>query len=50
MRLVLSKLLWNFDLELADNSDAWWMKHQQQTSMFWDQLPLMVKLYPQDRD
>jgi cytochrome P450 len=44
IRLVLAKLLWNFDLELVDNSDDWWL--QQDTFIVWKRNPLIVKLYP----
>lgn len=41
MRVILSKLLLNFDLELVDNSDTWL---DQNTYLVWEQGPLMVNL------
>lgn len=42
MRLVLSKLLWNFDFELDDRSKDW-TKHQK-VYILWDKLPLWIKV------
>ena len=32
MRLVLAKLLWNFDLELQSESEKWFPRHLEQPS------------------
>ncbi|KAA6416221.1 MAG: Cytochrome E- group I [Lasallia pustulata] len=41
IRLVLSKLLWNFDLELCDESRNW---VHQEVYIIWDKPALMVRL------
>jgi len=33
MRLVLAKLLWNFDLELQPESEKWFPRHLEQLSI-----------------
>ncbi|KAK6077404.1 cytochrome P450 [Seiridium cupressi] len=43
MRLILTRVLWNFDLELMSESDSW---NQQNIFIFWDKGPLRVKLTP----
>ncbi|KAF2185987.1 cytochrome P450 [Zopfia rhizophila CBS 207.26] len=43
MRLILARLLYSFDITLADKKDRWdW--GQQQTFIFWDKKPLKVIL------
>jgi len=44
MRLTMSKLLFNFDLELAEPELDWWNK--QDTHLVWSKIPLMIQLYP----
>lgn len=46
MRLVLAKLFWNFDFELADNSNKW--LDEQKTYLVWEKTPLMVNLRPRN--
>ncbi|GME25720.1 Averantin hydroxylase [Neofusicoccum parvum] len=46
MRLMLAKLFWNFDFELADNSNKW--LDEQKTYLVWEKTPLMVNLRPRD--
>lgn len=41
MRLILTKLLYNFDLELCPESQDW---ANQKTFSLWEKHPLMVKL------
>ncbi|KAF2478053.1 cytochrome P450 monooxygenase-like protein [Lindgomyces ingoldianus] len=41
MRLILTKVLWNFDLELVDRERDWF---DQKVFTLWDKPPLMVKL------
>ncbi|KAJ9622840.1 hypothetical protein H2204_011449 [Knufia peltigerae] len=41
MRLILARMLWNFDLELMPNSGRW---NEQKILSFWDKGPLDVKL------
>ncbi|GME37259.1 Cytochrome P450 monooxygenase alt3 [Neofusicoccum parvum] len=43
MRMVLAKLLLNFDFELLPGQDDWWDK--QGTYLVWEKLPLMVNLH-----
>jgi hypothetical protein len=42
MRLILSKVLFNFDLELQPESRSWIA--QQKVYILWEKAPLMVKL------
>lgn len=44
MRLTLTKLLWNFDFELDDDSDRW--MQEQKVYLVWEKTPLLVKLRP----
>lgn len=39
--LVLAKLLWNFDLQLGQDSSNW---DNHRAYLIWDKDPLMVKL------
>jgi cytochrome P450 len=41
MRTILSRLVWNFDMELVDPSKVW---ENQKTFVLWDKPSLMVKL------
>ncbi|KAI9042828.1 cytochrome P450 [Aspergillus affinis] len=43
MRVILARVLWNFDLELQAESLHW---NQQKTYTLWEKLPLMCKLIP----
>ncbi|KAF4539586.1 Benzoate 4-monooxygenase cytochrome p450 protein [Lasiodiplodia theobromae] len=43
MRLILAKLLWNFDMELAEPLSTGWAESQK-TYILWDKPPLMVRL------
>lgn len=43
LRLVLARMLWNFDLELSPESIGW---EKQRVYTLWDKGPLMVKLTP----
>lgn len=43
MRVILARMLWNFDLELAPESEGW---EKQKVFTLWDKGPLMVKLSP----
>lgn len=44
MRLILARVLWNFDLRLADDSQTW--LEEQKTYTGWDKGPLNVYLTP----
>ncbi|KAL4894556.1 cytochrome P450 [Aspergillus ambiguus] len=41
MRVILARVLWNFDLELASESDGW---DKQKVYTLWDKGPLMVRI------
>ena len=41
MRLILARVLWNFDLELCDESKEW---YQQKAYIPWEKPPLMCRL------
>lgn len=41
MRLVLASMIWNFDLELCEESESWL---DQKVYILWVKGPLMVKL------
>ncbi|KAL3421832.1 hypothetical protein PVAG01_05988 [Phlyctema vagabunda] len=43
MRLILTRVLWNFDLELCEVSKDW---SQQKMYTLWEKPPLMVRLVP----
>lgn len=42
MRLILARLLWNFDFELAPGSEGW--EEAQPATIIWQKSPLMVTL------
>lgn len=44
LRLVLCKLLWHFDLRLAEASDNPRWVQDQKTALIWEKLPLWVEL------
>lgn len=41
MRLILAKVLWNFDLKLTEESQDW--AESQRTFALWEKPPLMVE-------
>ena len=41
MRLILARVLWNFDLELCDESKGW---SDQKAYILWEKPPLLCKL------
>jgi len=41
MRSVMARMLWHFDMELAENAEAW---NKQLCYLFWEKPPLKVKL------
>ena len=43
LRLIMAKMLWNFDMELCEDCDGW---IKQRTFILWEKEPLMVKLNP----
>ncbi|KAL2179505.1 P450 monooxygenase [Thermothelomyces heterothallicus CBS 202.75] len=47
MRLILARLLWNFDLELMPESRRW---NEQKIYSLWDKGAINVKLTPVSRD
>ena len=42
MRLIMAKMLWNFDMECQTDED--WTN--QKSYMLWEKVPLMMKLVP----
>jgi hypothetical protein len=46
MRLILAKVLWNFDLSLQQESENW---SNQKMHLVWRKGPLMVNLAPVER-
>ena len=44
MRLLLAKMLWNFDFELEDSSVDW--HSTLRAYLIWDRTPLKVRLQP----
>lgn len=43
MRLILAKLLWNYDLELCPETGDW---AEQKVFILWEKRPLFVELKP----
>lgn len=43
MRMIMVKMLWNFDYELCDENDSWL---DQKVYLVWKKEPLMVQLKP----
>lgn len=43
MRLILARLIWNFDIVPLDTSNNW---EKQQMFLLWDKGPLFVRLLP----
>lgn len=44
MRLILARLIWNFDLKLAEESHDW--ARQSKVFLLWEKGPVMVHLTP----
>lgn len=44
MRLILARVLWNFDVKLADESKDW--LRRQKIFLLWEKSPLYVYLTP----
>jgi hypothetical protein len=47
MRLIIARLIWNFDIELADKDRDWFQ--DQKVFFLWEKRPLMMKLTPVKR-
>lgn len=47
MRLILAKMIWNFDLELMPECKNW--PSDQYIYTTWEKVPLMIKLHPVKR-
>lgn len=47
LRMILARLVWNFDFEVAERSDDWMEK--QRSYLHWDKTPLHVYLAPSAR-
>lgn len=48
MRLILARIIWNFDLSLCNDSHDWIGK--QRVFILWEKTPLNVYLTPVNRD
>ena len=46
-RLVLARMVWNFDMELSNETDPAW--EDQEVYLSWQKKPLIVKLRPRIR-
>jgi hypothetical protein len=44
MRIILARVIWNFDMTLADESQDWHAR--QKVYIMWDKGPLIVHLQP----
>lgn len=47
MRLIVARMIWNFDFELTAESENW---SDQKVFFLWMKPPLSVKLTPVNRD
>jgi cytochrome P450 len=47
MRLIFAKMLWHFDIELADDTQKW--IEDQYIYTTWEKIPLKIKLTPVER-
>lgn len=47
LRLIMVKVIWNFDIELVDKTSDWL---DQKVFTLWEKTPLMVRLKPVQRD
>lgn len=43
MRLILARLVWNYDISLANEADKDWTRNQQMWAL-WDKPPLSIRL------
>jgi hypothetical protein len=48
MRLILARIIWNFDMKMAPESEGW--IDDQKVLFFWDKPPLNVHLIPRFED
>lgn len=48
MRIILARVLWNFDMNIAEESVDWMSK--QRIYNLWEKGPLMVHLTPAKRE
>lgn len=48
MRVILARLVWGFDMELAEGSEGWF--GELRVWLTYEKVPLMVKLRPVVRD
>jgi hypothetical protein len=46
MRLILARMIWNFDFELGAGSHDW--MEEQDSYLMWDKTPLYVHLFPKN--
>ncbi|KAM5353465.1 hypothetical protein ACJ41O_000115 [Fusarium nematophilum] len=48
MRLILARMIWNFDFKIAEESKAW--IDDNKVYMIWEKLPLKVYLVPREKN
>jgi hypothetical protein len=48
MRLILARTLWNFDMQLAEESSSW--AENMKIYLLWEKPPLYVRLKPVVRE
>lgn len=48
MRTILARILWNFDIELAEDSKDW--IERQRVYVLWEKLPLNIYLTPRIKE
>jgi hypothetical protein len=44
MKLILSKLIWNFDMEYCKGTDGHWDPERQKVFIFWEKPEMKVRL------
>lgn len=50
MRMILARVIYNFDLQLADESRDWLRCDQHQVHILWNKPPLKVHMTPRKRE
>ena len=44
MKLIIAKLVWNFDMEFCEGTAEAWEPERQRVFIFWEKPEMMVKL------
>lgn len=50
MRMILARVIYNFDLQLAEESRDWLRCDQHQVQILWNKPPLKVHMTPRKRE